>query len=213
MIALYKPGDSPLHRLPAGGKLALLALAGTGLMLVDAPLLLGAGLLVALALHHLARLPLADAAAALRPLAPVLAILFLLQGLIVSWEAGAALALRFATLILAASLVTLTTPVSAMVAATARGLRPLAPLGVAPERVALALALAIRFVPVVAAAATAIREAQAARGLGTNPLALAVPLVVRTIATAEAAAEAIEARGGLDEPDAEATAPAPTCRK
>lgn len=202
MIALHRPGESPLHRLPAGAKLALLALAGTGLMLVEAPLALAGSLVAALALYRLARLRLADAAAALRPLAPVLAILLVLQGLLVSWEAGAALALRFATLILAAALVTLTTPVSAMVDAIARALRPLAPLGVAPERVALALALAVRFVPVVGAAAAAIREAQAARGLGANPLALAVPLVVRAIATAEAAAEAIEARGGLDEPDA-----------
>jgi len=212
VIALHRPGESPLHRLPAGAKLAALALAGTGLMLVDAPLALAGALVAALALYRVAGLAFADAVAALRPLAAVLAVLFLLQGLVVSWEAGAALALRFATLILAAALVTLTTPVSAMVEALARGLRPLAPLGVAPERVALALALAIRFVPVVAAAATAIREAQAARGLGANPLALAVPLVVRSLATAEAAAEAIEARGGLDEaaaPEANASARPP----
>ncbi|WP_349370297.1 energy-coupling factor transporter transmembrane protein EcfT [Salinarimonas sp.] len=199
MIALYRPGDSPIHRLPAGVKLLALALAGTGLMLVSAPSALAAALAAALALYPAARLPLRDAVATLRPLLSILAILFLLQGLLVSWEAGAALALRFCALILAAALVTLTTPASAMIDAVARALAPLRPLGVAPERVALALSLAIRFVPVLAATASAIREAQAARGLGSSPLALAVPLIVRTLATAEAAAEAIEARGGIED--------------
>jgi biotin transport system permease protein len=213
MIALHRPGDSLVHRLPAGAKLIALALAGTGLMLVHGPPALAGALAAALALFPVARLPLVEAWRALRPLLPVLALLVLVQGLLVSWEAGAAIGLRVSALILAAALVTLTTSVSAMVAAIAHGLRPLRPLGVAPERVAFALTLAIRFVPVLAATAAAIREAQGARGLGSSPFALAVPLVVRSLAAAEAAAEAIEARGGLAEEDEDAPPPAASCRK
>ena len=37
---LYIPGDSPLHRLPAGLKLLALAAAGAGLFLVRDPAIL-----------------------------------------------------------------------------------------------------------------------------------------------------------------------------
>ncbi|GAA3163866.1 hypothetical protein [Nonomuraea salmonea] len=40
LTGAYVPGDSPLHRLPAGAKLAALALACTALVLLRSPLAL-----------------------------------------------------------------------------------------------------------------------------------------------------------------------------
>ncbi|MFN3688741.1 energy-coupling factor transporter transmembrane component T family protein [Salinarimonas sp.] len=207
MLALHRPGTSPIHRLPAGAKLIALGLAGTAIVLADALPLLAAALLAAILLYRAAALPLALAGAQLRPLALVLTILLLVQGLVVSWEAGLALVLRFSTLILLAGLVSLTTPVSAMTDALARGLAPLRAVGVSPVRVAFAIALAVRFVPVIAQIVGEIREAQAARGRERSLVALAVPLVIRTLAMSDAVAEAIEARGGLDEGPHEVDAP------
>lgn len=102
--------------------------------------------------------------------------------------------LRFAVLILFASLVSLTTRVSDMIAALEIGLRPLAFVGLNPAKVGLALSLAIRFIPVIAGQLTEIREAQRVRGLNRSILAAAVPLIVRTLKIAGAVADATEAR-------------------
>lgn len=207
MLALHRPGTSPLHRLPAGAKLIGLGLAGTAIVIAQALPVLVAALVGAILLFRVAAFPFALAAAQLRPLALVLVILFVVQGLVVSWEAGLALVLRFSTLILLAGLVSLTTPVSAMTDALARALAPLRRIGLSPARVAFAIALSVRFVPVIAQIVGEIREAQAARGQERSLVALAVPLVIRTLAMSDAVAEAIEARGGLDEGPHEVDAP------
>ncbi|MBN9058653.1 MAG: energy-coupling factor transporter transmembrane protein EcfT, partial [Rhizobiales bacterium] len=102
---------------------------------------------------------------------------------------------RFAALILLASAVTLTTPVSEMAELVEWLLEPLRPIGINPEKVGLSIALAIRFVPLISEEFRHIREAQAARGLAANPLALIVPLIIRTLKSADELADAIEARG------------------
>lgn len=199
MIGLHRPGTSLLHRLPAGAKLAGLALLGTLLMLVEAPLVLALALAVSVALYPVAGFEIGEAWRQVRPLLWIFALLALVQALVVSPVSAFVLVARFASLVLLAALVTATTPVAAMTEAIRRALAPLRPLGVSPVKIAFALTLAVRFVPVVAQTAASIREAQGARGLGSNPLALAVPLVIRTLAAAQAVAEAIEARGGLPE--------------
>lgn len=104
--------------------------------------------------------------------------------------------LRVAALIGLAMAVTLTTPVPALIDACERALRPAERLGLLnAAQVALALALALRFIPEIWRNYQEIREAQAARGLGAHPLALLVPLVVRTLKRAEEVAQAIDARG------------------
>ena len=58
----------------------------------------------------------------------------------------------------------------------------------------MTLTLALRFVPLIVEEAREIREAQAARGLGSHPIAVIVPLVVRTLVRAQVVADAIDAR-------------------
>ena len=107
--------------------------------------------------------------------------------------------LRLCVLVAAASLVTLTTTTDAMLETMERLIKPLRRFGVSPVKVAFALSLVIRFIPIVGQMSNEVREAQQARGLGSNILALTIPLIIRIIKMADHVAEAIEARGGLPE--------------
>ena len=63
------------------------------------------------------------------------------------------------------------------------------------DRVGLALALAIRCVPLLAELVREVMEARKARGAEGSILALAVPVIVRALRTAEHLGEALTARG------------------
>jgi len=195
MIAAYRPGTSIVHRLPAGAKIVGLAMAGTFLFFVANVASLVVCLLAVLALYPLAGLSLRDALATLRPLFVSLVILVLAQAWLNGWEVASGSGLRLAALVLFAGIVTLTSSASAMMGAIETGLSPLGRLGVDVEKISLALSLALRFIPMIAAVGAEVREAQRARGLDTSLVALAVPLIVRTLKMGEEIADAIDARG------------------
>lgn len=194
MNGLYVPGHSPLHRAAPGVKLLTLLAAGIGVFLMRdsaALLLLLAGVL---GLYALAGLGARTVWAQLKPSLALLLFFLAVQGLTAGWAAGAVTALRFGVMILLASLLTLTTRTSDLLAALERALRPLARVGVDPERVSLALSLTLRFIPVIAQVVQDVQEAQRARGLERNLVALAVPVIVRTLKMADDVADAIDAR-------------------
>lgn len=195
MIAgLYVDRDSPLHRLRPGAKLLLLPVFGTVLFMADA-LAVAAGALVLVAgLYALARIPARLALSQLGPVLPMLAVLFAAQAWLSGLDDALLLVLRFAVLILAASLVTLTTRTAALVGALERGLGFLSRFGVDAEKASLAISLAFRFIPVIARTVSEVREAQQARGQDRSILALAVPVLVRVLKMADEVAEAIDAR-------------------
>jgi biotin transport system permease protein len=99
-------------------------------------------------------------------------------------------------ILLLASLLTLTTSVSELLAAFNAALRPLRVFGVDTDRVALLLALTITTVPVISRLAAAIREARAARGASTGVTGYGVPLLVLSLQHADELGDAIDARGG-----------------
>lgn len=194
-LGVYLPGDSPVHRLPAGPKLALLALVGIGTALVPGPapgaVLVGLVLLA----YRVAGYGPALAARQLRPVAPLIVLVVAAQWLTAGWSRAATTATVLVALVLAAVLVGLTTPTERLVDALVSGVRPLRRFGVDPDRVGLQLALGIRAVPLVVELARTIREAQRARGLTADPRAFAVPLIVRSLRRADQLSEALRARG------------------
>lgn len=194
-VGVYQPGGSVLHRAPAGLKLAVLVAAGAGLVLLDSPAALAGALVGALALYAVAGLGPRVAWSQARPLAWVLVGFGLLQW----WLAGGAAALRLvltiSTLVLVAGVVSATTRTTALVDALVALLRPLRPLGVDPERVALLLALSVRAVPVVAGLAGEVREAQRARGVRFDVRTFGAPFLIRSLRHADALGEALRARG------------------
>ena len=124
----------------------------------------------------------------------LLAIFFAVQLWLNDWQAGLLVITRIAAIVMFASLITLTTKTSEMLASLERALRPLKPLGVNPEKVSLAISMVLRFIPVIATVASEIRDAQRARGLDRSILAMIVPLIIRTLKMADDVADAIEAR-------------------
>ena len=204
-LALYVPRASPVHRIPAGWK--LLALAGLSALVLAVPTLpVAGGALAAVVVCGLvvARLPVAVLARQTRAVLWLLIAIFLLHVVLTDVGTGSRTVLRLLTLVLAAAVVTATTRVSAMVAVVERICGPLRWFGVRPARIGLVIAMALRFIPLIADRADRIREAQAARG-GTQRglrglVTTVVPLLVQVLQLAHTVSEALDARGADDVP-------------
>ncbi|GAA5108931.1 energy-coupling factor transporter transmembrane component T family protein [Nocardia iowensis] len=200
MIGLYRPGDSLLHRLPAGAKLLLLIVSiVAATVFVHSPIQVGIiGVLVA-GLFALARIPVKVAVAQLRPVVWMLLIIAVFQVLITSPARAVVVCGVLLISVALAALVTLTTRVTDLLDTVTRALGPLRKLGVDPDRVGLVLALAIRCVPLLAGIVHEVGEARRARGLQWSMTALATPVLVRALRTADAMGDALAARGVDDE--------------
>lgn len=97
--------------------------------------------------------------------------------------------------VVAARLVTLTTPTPELLDAVSSALSPLRFIGVNPAKVALGIALMIRSIPYIIGLFGEARDAARARGVSRNVVALLVPVVLGTVAYAERTGEALAARG------------------
>ena len=196
MLTLTSPVETPLHRLPAGLKLAVLALFTAGLFVIRAPELLAVCLLLVAALH----LPGGGvfwraALAALRPLWPFVVVVLVWHIWTDAARAGAVVLLRMVTAVAAANLVTMTTRLADMLAVLETAFRPLSPI-LPPRRLALAFALVIRFVPSLGDSIARLRAAWSARSPRRPGWRILVPATLSALDDADHAAEALRARGG-----------------
>jgi len=204
-LALYVPRASPVHRTPAGWK--LLVLAGLSVLVFAVPTLpVVSGALVAVLVVGLvvARLPGAVLLRQARAVLWVLVAIFVLHAVLTDVLTGTLTVLRLLALVLAAAVVTATTRVTEMVAVVERVCWPLRWVGVRPARIGLVIAMALRFIPLIAERADRIREAQAARGGSVHGLrgltTTVVPLLVQVLQLAHTVSEALDARGAEDVP-------------
>jgi len=194
-VGLYRPGRSPVHRAPVGLKLALLAALGVAVVVVRGPWSALAAVGLAAAAGVLARLPWRATAAGLAPVTVTAALLGLYQ----AWQRGPALGVEVAAdllaVVVAATVVTGTTPVDVLLDLLVRAVTPLRRVGVDPEAVALAVALMLRTIPALGRLFVEVRDAARARGLERSPRAALVPFAVRTVGRARVVGEALAARG------------------
>jgi biotin transport system permease protein len=202
-LALYAPGTTVVHRAPAA--LKLLVLTAVGALVFAVPTLpVAAGTLAAVLVVGLgvAGLPPAVLGRQARLLLWWLVALVVVHALVTDLAAGVTAAVRLLALVLAAAVVTATTRVTALVAVVERLCAPLRLVGVRPARIGLVIAMALRFIPVLAERADRIREAQAARGGSVRgvrgTVTLAVPLLVSVLRMAHTVGEALDARGADD---------------
>lgn len=195
LLGLYRPRNTWLHRSRVGAKLGGLAVLGLAVALVRGPLSAVAFLVIALALATSGRIGVRTTARAMRPLAIVLVALGGYQWWQRGWPVAVEVVADLLALALAATAVTATTPMDALLDAFVRAARPLRRLGANPDRIGLAMALMVRAVPGILDIARETRDAARARGLGRNPRALLIPLTLRTVARARATGEALAARG------------------
>lgn len=198
MLTLTSSIETPFHRLRAGIKLAALAVFTAVLFALTAPLPLALALVVVLALTSVGggRF-LRMALAMLRPIWPFVAVVAVWHLLTRDATGGAVVILRMVAAVAAANLVTLTTRLSDMMTVIERLARPLASLGLPPERLALAMALVIRFVPVLLIRSGQIGDAFRARSPRRPGWRVLLPATLAALDDADRVAEALRARGGV----------------
>ncbi len=186
---------SPVHRLPAGGKLVGLVVLTSVLVILRSPWVLLGGVVVVLGGYAVAGLGPRRVWAVVRPLRWFVLVLVAFQWWTAGWQTMVLVVGTLVVAVLAAGLVTASTSTTALLDAVVAGLRPARPLGVDPERVGLTFSLAVRALPVIQHAFGEALDARKARGLGRSARALLTPVVVRTIRHAERTGEALAARG------------------
>ncbi|MEA4925534.1 MAG: energy-coupling factor transporter transmembrane component T [Syntrophomonadaceae bacterium] len=221
-LGQYIPRESPVHNRDP--RVKIIGVLGLSIIIfkVSGAGLIGAAAIVALA-AFLAGIPTARLLKTLRPVLPLFSILFLLYIFFtpgkplpvfpigpvqISYEGlnlGIIQAGRFILLVLAASLLTMTTSPAHMVIGLERLLQPLKITGISPQDVALMVSMALRFIPLLDGELEHIKTAQLARGANLNPRrlsakiraigCLAAPLSMNVFRRCDGLIEAMEARG------------------
>ena len=195
LLGLHQPGEGWLFRLGVGWKyLLMLTLSIPALILQTWPVTCGSLALTVVLLMSSGGGP----ARALR----IGWVMWLILGLLVAYQlvvlnphAAVVVPGNLLLAILAARLLTLTTPTPALMDALIVALRPLRFVGLNPERTALAVALMIRSIPYLLGLFDDARDAARARGAERNVVALLMPMVLGSVAHAERTGEALAARG------------------
>jgi biotin transport system permease protein len=162
---------------------------------VDSPLRLGIAAVGVLGLGVLTRIPLRIVIAQLRPVAWVVGFVFVFQLVLTDWRRALVVCGVLLLSVCLAALVTATTRTTAVLDAVTGALRPLRRIGVPVEQVALALALALRSIPLMVEIVRQVEEARRARGLRFAPRVVVVPVVIRALRVADGFGEALVARG------------------
>ena len=197
MLTLTSPVETWAHRWPAGVKLALLCLWTAALFQMSNPLWLAVAALALLAvIASCGGTFLTSALRLLRPLWPFVVIVGLWHLWLRDLSGGATILIRMGATIAAANLVTMTTRLSDMIAVITRLTAPLARIGLQPATLALAIALMIRFIPVMLQRLDQIRDAFRARSAGKAGWRILTPALLAALDDADRVAEALRARGG-----------------
>ena len=196
LLGMYVPGSSLLHRTPLWLKAVLCVTLSTAVLLVREPAATAAGLALMLILLGLgARMSPLRLGGVLLPLLPVLGLLAAYQVFTGNPEAAFVLPGNIAVCVLAARLLTLTTPGQELLDGLVYLVGPLRRVGADPERFALALAIMVRSIPYLVGSLSDLRDAAKARGLQRSPRAVVIPVVVNAVAYAHATGQALVARG------------------
>ena len=197
MLTLTSPVEIWAHGMPAGPKLALMAAATTGLFVLATPVAMAVVLLATATLYATGGARFAGAGLRLlRPLWPfvvVVAVWHLWTG---ELTGGVVVLLRMISAVALANFVTITTQLSDMMAVFQWLARPFRAFGLSPRRLAVAVALTIRFIPVMLERMTRIRESWSARSPHRPRWRVLVPATLAALDDAERVAEALRARGG-----------------
>lgn len=200
LLANYVPGTSVIHRMPLWLKFLVVLACGMASFLIVDWRLAAAALALMSMLFLVSGAGPARLLRAVRPLLPVLLVIGLFQW----WQLGAPTAARIVLNILlcvvAASLLTATTPLHRLLDGVVSLARPFQRFGADPERFALTIAIMLRSIPFIAGAFQDVRDSARARGLERNPRALVLPVFITTVAYARHTGDALAARG-LGEPD------------
>ncbi len=187
-------GTTFVHRLPAGLKLFIVFFVSIGLFYFASLSLAIVSLIVVWCLFVLAGFPFFKPVLELKKISWLLVALFIVQYFSVNFESAALIVIRLSSLLLLATLVTLTTPFSRMMACFEKLFSFMRVFGVNPAKISLGLSLTLRFIAVFSDISQEVREAQKARGLEKSVFAVIMPVLIRSLKVQADVAAAIEAR-------------------
>jgi len=223
-LGQYVSHKSLVHQLDPRVKILAVIAFSIIILRIENQALLLIGITATLSgLGLLARLPLKDILHSLKPVVPFFACLFLLYllftpgrplpffpigPLLISYEGlmlGIVQIWKFLLLLVAASLLTMTTTQSELTGGLERLLRPVKIFRISSHDIAMLIGLALRFIPTLQNEMRNVRDAQLARGADFNPQRLigkikaagflAVPLLINIVRHSEELVDAMEARG------------------
>lgn len=198
MISLTSPIETRAHRWPAGIKLGLLCIATMVLFSVQSlpwHVVFCGTTLVFYALPG--RRFLISGLRRLSVLWPFVLLIVVWHLALSDLAAGVLIVLRMLAAVALANLVTMTTRLSEMMGVVRWLTAPLRIFGVKTERIELAIALVVRFTPVLAAKGQILAMAWRARAVRPVGWRIITPFAVLAIDDAEHVAEALRARGGV----------------
>jgi biotin transport system permease protein len=195
MISVYVPGNSLLHRLPAGFKLFCLLAFTTLLLVFRSPTTVALATLAVIVGYALGGFTPRIALAQVWPLRWIVLVLIPFQLWLGGWQAAISIVGTLILAVAAAALVSLTTKTTDLLSTLERILAPVRYLRWDPERIAFVLTLSIRVVPVIYSQFGEVRDARRARGLERSLRAFATPVVIRTIGYSHRLGDALIARG------------------
>ncbi|MGV1801837.1 energy-coupling factor transporter transmembrane component T family protein [Agrobacterium vitis] len=194
--SLHVEGDSWLHRMPVGAKLAILLVFGLGLAFSLSMPLQATAACATGALYFSLGLGVRAALRRIRPMLISIAALGLFNIYALDLITSATLTLRLLAILFLASAITATTSLGAFMETLDRLLAPLDRLGlVRAADISLALGLTLRFVPDIADRYEALKAAHQARGIPVRLHRMLGPLFILALKEADSIAEAIDARG------------------
>jgi biotin transport system permease protein len=200
LLANYVPGNSLLHRAPTWVKFVLVFATGLASFIVVDWRMSAAGLAALCMLFLSTGAGLKRLWTAASPLLPVLLVIGAFQWWQLGGPTAARIVLNILICVVAASLLTATTPVQQILDAVVKAAGPFKRFGADPERFALTIGVMLRSIPYIAGTFADVRDSARARGLERNPRALVLPVFITSVAFARQTGEALAARG-LGEPD------------
>ncbi|OUS19918.1 ABC transporter permease [Litorivita pollutaquae] len=200
MISLTSETRTPYHSWRAGPKLAAMCLFTLGFFFVDSAIWAALVLVFVAGLYLLGGMRFAREG--LRNLRPMLWIC----GLIFGWHLyrgeplpGFIAVAKLTVAVSLANLVTMTTQLAALLEVLERAMKRIGISAALRGRVALAIALVIRFIPVLGEKGGYLAQAWRARSPKRAGWRLFFPFALIAIDDAEQVADAIRARGGVTE--------------
>jgi len=199
MISLTSPVKTAAHSWPAGGKLLAVCIATT--MLFQLQSLVGQ-LVFFCCVGGLYTLPgtefLKFGYSRLKGLWPFLAVIFLWHTVSGTTAQGLVISLRMLSAVALANLVTMTTRLSDMIAVVKWLLAPFRSFGIKTGALELAIAMVIRFTPVLAQKGQDLSMAWRARSAKRAGWQIITPFALLALDDSDHIAEALRARGGVN---------------
>lgn len=195
MLSLQLSNQTWAHRLPAQFKLLVLCAVSIAVLPIDDVGIMLGVLAAVLVLYAILGMEAVRQLSLVKPLMPILVVLFAIHLWATDWQTGLVAVSRLLAMVLLANAVTMTTTMSDMMDAVMPLFQPLRIFGIQPTKVALAVALVIRFIPVLFAEWSARERSWQARGGGRQTWRLFPAFSLGVLRLSSNVGNALDARG------------------